>query len=39
MTEVPVATPSGFDSNVNVFRAQYNLGFPFATETPYNGQN
>jgi len=38
MTEVPVLTPSGFDPNVNAFRQQYNLGFPFATETPYNGQ-
>ena len=39
MSEVPVATPAGFDPNVDAFRKQYQLGFPFATETPYNGQN
>lgn len=39
LTEVSVATPAGFDPQVDVFRRQYNLGFPFATETPYNGQN
>jgi uncharacterized protein (TIGR00290 family)/prepilin-type N-terminal cleavage/methylation domain-containing protein/prepilin-type processing-associated H-X9-DG protein len=38
LTEVAVATPSGWDANVDQFRQKYNLGFPFATETPYNGQ-
>jgi prepilin-type processing-associated H-X9-DG protein/prepilin-type N-terminal cleavage/methylation domain-containing protein len=38
MTAVPVATPAGWDPNVDAFRQKYNLGFPFATETPYNGQ-
>jgi len=38
MTEVAVPTPAGWDPNVDVFRHKYNLGFPFATETPYDGQ-
>jgi prepilin-type processing-associated H-X9-DG protein len=38
MAQVPVTTPAAFDPNVDVFRQKYNLGFPFATETPYNGQ-
>ena len=37
MTEVSVATPAGWDSNVDVYRRQYNLGFPFSSETPYSG--
>jgi prepilin-type processing-associated H-X9-DG protein len=38
MSEVSVPTPAGWDPNVDVFRKTYNLGFPFATETPYDGQ-
>jgi len=38
LTEVPVATPAGWDANVDAFRKKYSLGFPFATETPYNGK-
>jgi prepilin-type N-terminal cleavage/methylation domain-containing protein/prepilin-type processing-associated H-X9-DG protein len=38
MTEVSVPTPAGWDPSVDVFRRQYNLGFPFATETPYTGK-
>jgi prepilin-type processing-associated H-X9-DG protein len=38
MTEVAVPTPAGWDPNVDLFRRQYNLGFPFATETPYTGK-
>jgi prepilin-type processing-associated H-X9-DG protein len=38
MTEVAVATPAGWDANVDTYRRKYNLGFPFATETAYNGQ-
>ena len=37
MREVDVATPAGWDANVDVFRRKYNLGFPFATESAYNG--
>ncbi len=39
LTAAAVPTPTGWDPNVDVYRQQYNLGFPFATETPYNGQN
>jgi prepilin-type N-terminal cleavage/methylation domain-containing protein/prepilin-type processing-associated H-X9-DG protein len=38
MSEVPVSTPAAWDANVDVYRHKYNLGFPFSTETPYNGQ-
>jgi prepilin-type processing-associated H-X9-DG protein len=38
MTEVPVPTPAGWDPNVDIFRRRYNLGFPFATESPYTGK-
>jgi prepilin-type processing-associated H-X9-DG protein/prepilin-type N-terminal cleavage/methylation domain-containing protein len=38
MTEAAVTTPAGWDANVEAYRRQYRLGFPFATETPYNGQ-
>jgi prepilin-type N-terminal cleavage/methylation domain-containing protein/prepilin-type processing-associated H-X9-DG protein len=38
LSEASVATPTGWDANVDVFRQRYNLGFPFATETPYSGQ-
>jgi uncharacterized protein (TIGR00290 family)/prepilin-type N-terminal cleavage/methylation domain-containing protein/prepilin-type processing-associated H-X9-DG protein len=38
LTEAGVPTPAGWDPNVDVFRRKYNLGFPFTTETPYNGQ-
>jgi uncharacterized protein (TIGR00290 family)/prepilin-type N-terminal cleavage/methylation domain-containing protein/prepilin-type processing-associated H-X9-DG protein len=38
LAEVAVATPAGWDANVDTFRQKYNLGFPFATEVPYNGQ-
>jgi len=38
LTEVPVATPGAWDPNVDAFRKKYNLGFTFATETPYNGK-
>jgi uncharacterized protein (TIGR00290 family)/prepilin-type N-terminal cleavage/methylation domain-containing protein/prepilin-type processing-associated H-X9-DG protein len=38
MTEAAVPTPPGWDPNVDTYRRKYNLGFPFATETPYNGQ-
>jgi len=34
---VAVPTPAGWDANVDVFRRKYNLGFPFATESPYDG--
>jgi prepilin-type N-terminal cleavage/methylation domain-containing protein/prepilin-type processing-associated H-X9-DG protein len=39
MTEAPVATPPAWDPNVDAYRHKYHLGFPFATETPYNGQD
>jgi prepilin-type N-terminal cleavage/methylation domain-containing protein/prepilin-type processing-associated H-X9-DG protein len=32
-----VPTPAGWDPNVDVFRKQYNLDFPFLTEVPYTG--
>jgi prepilin-type N-terminal cleavage/methylation domain-containing protein/prepilin-type processing-associated H-X9-DG protein len=38
MTPAAVPTPAGWDANVDLFRRQYNLGFPFTTETPYSGQ-
>jgi prepilin-type processing-associated H-X9-DG protein len=38
LTDAGVATPPGWGPNVDVYRQKYNLGFPFATETPYNGQ-
>jgi uncharacterized protein (TIGR00290 family)/prepilin-type N-terminal cleavage/methylation domain-containing protein/prepilin-type processing-associated H-X9-DG protein len=38
LAEVPVPTPASWDPNVNLFRRQYNLGYPFATETPYTGK-
>jgi uncharacterized protein (TIGR00290 family)/prepilin-type processing-associated H-X9-DG protein/prepilin-type N-terminal cleavage/methylation domain-containing protein len=38
LTQTPVATPSSWDPNVDQMRQRYNLGFPFATEQPYNGQ-
>ena len=38
LTEVPLATPGAWDPNVDAIRKKYNLGFPFATETPYNGK-
>lgn len=38
MKEVSVPTPSGWDPNVSLYRQKYSLGFPFATETPYDGQ-
>jgi prepilin-type processing-associated H-X9-DG protein/prepilin-type N-terminal cleavage/methylation domain-containing protein len=37
MSDVGVSTPAGWDSNVDVYRRKYNLGFPFATESAYNG--
>ena len=37
MSEVTVATPAGWDPNVDAFRLKYNLGFPFATESAYDG--
>jgi prepilin-type N-terminal cleavage/methylation domain-containing protein/prepilin-type processing-associated H-X9-DG protein len=37
MTDAGVATPAGWDANVDVYRKKYNLGFPFATEAPYDG--
>ena len=37
MSDVGVATPAGWDPNVDAFRSKYDLGFPFATEAPYNG--
>ena len=36
-SEVPVPTPAGWDANVDVYRRKYNLGFPFATESAYDG--
>ncbi len=38
LTEANVPTPAGWDPNVDQFREEFNLGFPFTTETPYNGQ-
>jgi prepilin-type N-terminal cleavage/methylation domain-containing protein/prepilin-type processing-associated H-X9-DG protein len=38
MQQATVPTPAGWDANVDVFRRQHNLGFPFADERPYNGQ-
>ena len=37
MTDAGVSTPAGWDANVDVYRRKYNLGFPFATESAYNG--
>jgi len=38
MTQVPVATPSSWDANVEQMRQRHNLGFPFGSEQPYHGQ-
>jgi prepilin-type processing-associated H-X9-DG protein/prepilin-type N-terminal cleavage/methylation domain-containing protein len=38
LAEVPVPTPATWDPNVDSHRKQYNLGFPFAAETSYDGQ-
>ncbi len=38
LTEANVPTPAGWDPNVDLSREEFNLGFPFTTETPYNGQ-
>ena len=38
LVEAAVPTPPGWDPNVDVFRNEFLLGFPFTTETPYNGQ-
>jgi uncharacterized protein (TIGR00290 family)/prepilin-type N-terminal cleavage/methylation domain-containing protein/prepilin-type processing-associated H-X9-DG protein len=38
LMEANVPTPAGWDANVDAYRRKYKLGFPFTTETPYNGQ-
>jgi prepilin-type processing-associated H-X9-DG protein/prepilin-type N-terminal cleavage/methylation domain-containing protein len=38
LTQANVPTPATWDPNVDEFRQEFNLGFPFTTETPYNGQ-
>ena len=38
LTQANVPTPSSWDPNVAINRDEFNLGFPFTTETPYNGQ-
>ena len=38
LTPANVPTPSTWDPNVDASRDKYVLGFPFTTETPYNGQ-
>lgn len=38
LTQVNVKTPLSWDPNVDEFRQEFNLGFPFTTETLYNGQ-
>jgi prepilin-type N-terminal cleavage/methylation domain-containing protein/prepilin-type processing-associated H-X9-DG protein len=38
LAQASVPTPAGWDPNVDVYRQKYQLGFPFATETPYSGQ-
>jgi prepilin-type processing-associated H-X9-DG protein/prepilin-type N-terminal cleavage/methylation domain-containing protein len=38
LREAVVQTPSTWDPNVEMFRQEFNLGFPFTTETPYDGQ-
>jgi prepilin-type N-terminal cleavage/methylation domain-containing protein/prepilin-type processing-associated H-X9-DG protein len=38
MREVTVPTQVGWDPNVDIFRRKHNLGFPFSTEVPYDGQ-
>ena len=37
-SEVPVATPAGWDPNVDDSRKRYGLGFPTDVEAPYDGQ-
>ncbi len=38
LTPANVPTPTTWDPHVDEFRDQFVLGFPFTTETPYNGQ-
>lgn len=38
LTQAMVVTPSSWDPHVDEFRQNFNLGFPFTTETPYDGQ-
>ncbi|CAN5151610.1 hypothetical protein BH10PLA2_BH10PLA2_31110 [soil metagenome] len=38
MTPANVPTPSTWAAQVDKMRDEYTLGFPFMTETPYNGQ-
>jgi prepilin-type N-terminal cleavage/methylation domain-containing protein/prepilin-type processing-associated H-X9-DG protein len=38
LTDAQVPTPASWDANVDVYRKEFNLGFPFTTETPYNGK-
>jgi prepilin-type processing-associated H-X9-DG protein/prepilin-type N-terminal cleavage/methylation domain-containing protein len=38
MTEVIVATPPGWDANVDALRKQHTLGFPTANEAMYSGK-
>jgi prepilin-type processing-associated H-X9-DG protein/prepilin-type N-terminal cleavage/methylation domain-containing protein len=38
MSEVPVATPPGWDANVDALRRKHTLGFPTADEAVYSGK-
>ena len=37
LAESNVPAPAGWDANVDLYRKKYGLGFPFSTETPYDG--